>query len=125
MYNQNINSQAMNAANIARDQLDILEHFLAAAAITGVQAVELRSKEAADTYDARAVLSPATVPLYEAARRAAKGEPDADRPLLWDDFDGFIQDMVEGTLASITSRGAIIDATRPISRAFAEFSARK
>lgn len=112
MYNQNINSQAMNAANLARDQLDVLEHFLAAAAITGVQAVELRAKEIADTFDARAVLSPATVPLYEATRRAAKGEPEADRPLLWDDFDGFIQDIVEGALASISGRGTIIDATR-------------
>jgi phenylalanine ammonia-lyase len=125
MYNQNINSQAMNAANIARDQLDILEHFLAAAAITGVQAVELRSKETAGTHDARAVLSPATVPLYEATRRAAKGEPEADQPLLWNDFDGFIQDMVEGTLASISSRGAVIEAVRPVWESLAEFSARE
>jgi phenylalanine ammonia-lyase len=124
MYNQNINSQAMNSANIARDQLDILEHFLAAAAITGVQAVELRSKLDAGTYDARAVLSPGTVPLYEATRRAAKGEPSADRPLLWDDFDGFIQDMAEGTLASISSRGAVIGAVGPLAEELANFSGR-
>ena len=53
MFNQNINSQAMNAANLARDQLDIMEHFLASAVVTGVQAVELRSKLSAGTYDAR------------------------------------------------------------------------
>ncbi len=122
MYNQNINSQAMNAANLARDQLDVLEHFLAAAAITGVQAVELRSKMAAQTYDARAVLSPATVPLYEAVRRAAKGEPDAERPLLWDDFDGFIQDMVEGTLEQVSGRGAVTEAVADLSAALQDFT---
>jgi pSer/pThr/pTyr-binding forkhead associated (FHA) protein len=71
------------------------------------------------------VLSPATVPLYEATRRAAKGEPEADQPLLWNDFDGFIQDMVEGTLASISSRGAVIEAVRPVWESLAEFSARE
>jgi phenylalanine ammonia-lyase len=121
MYNQNINSQAMNAANLARDQLDVLEHFLAACAITGVQAVELRAKEVAGSFDARAVLSPATAPLYEAARRSAKGEPQADRPLLWDDFDGFIQDMVEGVLQSISSRGPVIEASAPLAEALSEF----
>ncbi|MCI5076028.1 aromatic amino acid ammonia-lyase [Oricola sp.] len=121
MYNQNINSQSMNAANIARDQLDILEHFLAAAAITGVQAVELRSGADAGSYDAREILSPATVPLYEAVRRAAKGEPEADRCLVWNDFDGFIQDKVEGTLASISTRGAVIEAVRPIASALEAF----
>ena len=124
MYNQNINSQAMNAANIARDQLDILEHFLAAA----------RSPACRRWSCGRRRWRTPSMPAPSCRRRpcrstrrppAAKGEPDAERPLLWNDFDGFIQDMVEGTLASITSRGAIIDATRPISRAFAEFSARK
>jgi phenylalanine ammonia-lyase len=123
MYNQNINSQAMNAANLARDQLDVLEHFLAACAITGVQAVELRAKEVAGSFDARAVLSPPTVPLYEAVRRAAKGEPGAERPLLWEDFDGFIQDMVEGTLDSISGRGAVVEAVAPLTEGLGAFAA--
>lgn len=107
-FNQNINSQAMNAANLAREQLDVLEHFLAVALICAVQAVELRAKLVADTYDARAVLSPATQRLYEAARRAAMGEPDASRPLHWNDLDEFIQPKVEGILAGISGRGAIM-----------------
>ena len=122
MFNQNINSQAMNAANLARDQLDIMEHFLASAVMTGVQAVELRSKLAADTYDARAILSEKTIPLYEAARRAAKGEPNAEQPLMWNDLDGFIQPMVEGTLESISSRGAIIEAVQPITASLRDFA---
>jgi phenylalanine ammonia-lyase len=46
----------MNSANLARESLDVLEHYLTVALICGVQAVELRSKLNAGTYDARAVL---------------------------------------------------------------------
>ncbi len=107
MYNQNINSQAMNAANLARDQMDVTEHFLAAALITGVQAVEVRAKVETGRCDAREILSPGTVPLYEAVRRAALGEPDAARTLVWDDMDRFIQPMVEGVISDISARGGI------------------
>ena len=115
-FNQNINSQAMNSANLAREQLDVLEHFLALALLCGVQAVELRSKLTADTYDARAVLSPATQPLYVAARTAAAGAPSAARPLHWNDLDEFIQPKVEGILASISSRGVVLEAVAALSR---------
>ncbi len=122
MYNQNINSQAMNAANLGRDQMDVVEHFLAAALLTGVQAVEVRSRIEAGSGDARSILSPATVPLYEAARRAAAGEPDAERTIVWNDLDGFLQPKVEGLLAAISDRGELYDAfgeLRGAVRAFA------
>lgn len=109
-FNQNINSQAMNSANLARESLDVLEHYLTVALFCGVQAVELRSKLTAGTYDARAILSPATVPLYEAARRAAAGEPDPARSMHWDDFDGFIQPRIEALLTDVLARGATFDA---------------
>ncbi len=109
-FNQNINSQAMNSANLAREQLEVLEHYLAVALLCGVQAVELRASQAAGTYDARAVLSPGTRPLYEAARTAAAGPPDAARPLHWNDLDEFIQPKVEGLLADIAAEGAILRA---------------
>ena len=105
-FNQNINSQAMNSANLAREQLEVLEHYLALALLCAIQAVELRASQAAATYDARAVLSPGTRPLYEAARTAAAGPPDAARPLHWNDLDEFIQPKVEGLLADIAARRA-------------------
>ena len=43
-FNQNINSQAMNSANLARDSLDVFSHFMAVMLYCAVQAVELRSK---------------------------------------------------------------------------------
>ncbi|MDT0508549.1 aromatic amino acid ammonia-lyase [Novosphingobium sp. MMS21-SN21R] len=113
-FNQNINSQAMNSANLARESLDVLEHYLAVALFCGVQAVELRAKLVGDSYDARTVLSPATAALYEAARTAALGPPDAARPVHWNDFDGFIQPRIEGLLADIVSRGKTFTAIRNV-----------
>jgi len=122
-FNQNINSQAMNSANLAREALDILEHFLAVALFDGVQAVELRAKLAAGTYDAREILSPATAPLYEAVRTAAFGPPDAARPLHWEDIEEFIQPKVEGILASIAERGAVLEAIGATRASLREFAA--
>ncbi len=121
MYNQNINSQAMNAANLARDQMDVTEHFLAAALLTGVQAVEVRALAETGSCDARTILSPGTVPLYEAVRCAAAGVPDEDRTLVWDDMDGFLQPKVEGILSDIADRGAIHAALEPLRAAFDGF----
>ncbi|MBS0124992.1 HAL/PAL/TAL family ammonia-lyase [Thetidibacter halocola] len=123
MYNQNINSQAMNAANLARDQMDVTEHFLAAALLTGVQAVEVRALTETGSCDARTILSPATVPLYEAVRCAAGGEPEAGRTLVWDDMDGFIQPKVEGVLDAVARRDAIHAALTPVRDALEAFRA--
>ena len=104
-FNQNINSQAMNAANLARESMDLLEHYLANALLMAVQAVELRAAQMTGSYDATALLSPATRALYVGARTAARGAPTSAAPLLRDDMDGFIQPMVEGIL---TQQAAII-----------------
>ncbi|XDA96965.1 aromatic amino acid ammonia-lyase [Sulfitobacter sp. LCG007] len=114
MYNQNINSQSMTAANLGRDQMDLVEHYLAAALLTGVQAVEIRSRLETGNCDARTILSPATAPLYLAVRRAAGGEPEADRCMVWNDMDGFIQPRVEGVLSEISEGTAIHSATSAI-----------
>lgn len=123
MYNQNINSQAMNAANLARDQMDVVEHFLAAALLTGVQAVEVRAMAETGAADARGILSPATVPLYEAARIAAAGPPEAARTIVWDDMDGFLQPKVEGILDDIAARATILPAVAPQREALEAFRA--
>ena len=121
-FNQNINSQAMNAANLARDLIDVLEHYLSLALVTAVQAVELRAKLAADTFDARAVLSPATAPLYAAARAAALGAPEASRPLHWEDLEAFIQPKIEGVLANLAERGSILESIAPLREQLAAFA---
>jgi phenylalanine ammonia-lyase len=119
-FNQNINSQAMNAANLARESVEVLAHFMANALVFAVQAVELRAKLVAGSYDATGLLSPATRPLYAAARAAAAGPPDRDRPLVWNDTDGFIEDHVHGVLADILACGAVPDAVARVRESLRE-----
>ncbi|WP_104045095.1 HAL/PAL/TAL family ammonia-lyase [Arthrobacter sp. ZGTC412] len=121
-YNQNINSQAMNAANLTRDALDVFEHYLAVALMIGIQAVELRAKLVADTYDAREVLGEGSSALYLAARKAAGGPPSADRPLQWNDLDAFTQPMVEGLLGEMTREGALMSAIHRTVSALSEYA---
>jgi phenylalanine ammonia-lyase len=116
-FNQNVNSQAMNSANLARESLDVLTHFLANALVFAVQAVELRAKLVAGSYDATALLSPATRALYVAARRAAGGAPDAQRPLVFDDMDGFLETKVQGIMADIERGGTVMDAVANVREA--------
>ncbi len=109
-FNQNINSQAMSSANLSRESLDVFSHFVAVALFCAVQAVELRAKLTVGTYDARQVLSPATAPLYEAVRKAAFGNPVAERPLQWNDMDEFIQPKLEGVMNAMLFDGPILAA---------------
>jgi phenylalanine ammonia-lyase len=90
--------------------------------LCGVQAVELRAKLIGGSYDARTILSPATAPLYEAARAAAAGPPDPARPLHWNDLDEFLQPKVEGLLADIQARGAVFAALAPVQAAMRDFA---
>lgn len=112
-FNQNINSQAMNAANLAREAVEASEHFLAAALVFAVQAVELRANTVRPGFDASDLLSTRNSALYRAARSAALGPPDAARPLLWNDTEGFIQDKVEGILTDLRHGAAIRTALHP------------
>ena len=113
-FNQNINSQAMNSANLARESLDVFTHFLAVALFCGVQALELRAKLATDSYDARTVASPATEPLYVAAREAASGPPSAELPLFWNDMDQTVQPMIEGLIAALDKGGPILNSIQGV-----------
>jgi phenylalanine ammonia-lyase len=113
-FNQNVNSQAMNSANLARESLDVFGHYVALALLCAVQAVELRAKLTSGSFDARTVLSPATHALYLAARTAAAGPPNDDRPLHWDDFDGFIQPKIEGVLDALDAQGPVIAAVASV-----------
>ncbi len=107
-FNQNINSQSMNAANLARESLDVFTHFMAVALFCGVQALELRAKLASGSYDARTVLAPACEELYLTARTAAAGPPSDTKPLFWNDMDQVVQPMIEGLIDALGKDGPIL-----------------
>jgi phenylalanine ammonia-lyase len=109
-FNQNINSQGFGSANLARRSLDVFEQYLGIALMFGVQAVELRTHLTQGSYDARHALSGASVPLYTAVRHAMGRPPSADRPLIWNDSDQFLDEHLSGIVTDIAARGPIIDA---------------
>jgi len=106
-FNQNVNSQALGSATLARRSLDLLEHYLANALLFAVQAVELRSRDLAGHFDARACLSPATAAVYEAVRAVLDRPISRERPLVWDDNEGFLETLVVRVLADIGAGGRI------------------
>lgn len=113
-FNQNINSQSMGSANLARKSLDLFEHYLANALLFGIQGVELRSFAAQGSYDARKSLSPATARLYETVQAVLGREPSAERPLVWDDTDDFFERRAAAILKDIGTGGRILAAIAPL-----------
>lgn len=111
-FNQNVNSQGFNAANLARQSLSIFQNFMAVALIFGVQGVDLRTYQMTGQYDARRCLSPATARLYEAVRAVIARPPSADRPYIWDDGDVALDDDMVRIVADIAANGCIAQAVQ-------------
>lgn len=122
-FNQNINSQGMNAANLTRDAVEVAEQFLACAAIFALQGVELRAHQETGRYDAAPVLSDATRPFYAVARAIAGGEPGARTSLIWDDADAAIQPRIEALMADLRGPGRMRASLADLDGALGRFRA--
>ncbi|HEY7379356.1 MAG TPA: aromatic amino acid ammonia-lyase [Steroidobacteraceae bacterium] len=107
-FNQNINSQAMGSANLARRSLDLFEHYLANALLFAVQAVELRTQVEGGHYDARRCLSAPTARVYEAVRTVVGSPVTGTRPLMWNDSEVSLEPLVRALLADIAGRGRVL-----------------
>jgi phenylalanine ammonia-lyase len=110
-YNQNINSMGFGSANLARHSLDIFCDYMATVLINLCQAVDLRAFLEQGHYDARACLSPQTVPLYEAVRKVAGRPPQRERPYIWDDHKQLLEGDIARIAADIKMEGLISQAT--------------
>lgn len=113
-FNQNINSQGYNSANLARRSLDVFEQYLGIALMFGVQVVDLRSKLAYGEYDARPHLSPASLPLYTAVRRVTGRPASADRPFVWDDGDQLLDEHLSAIVDDLARGGEIADTLQSV-----------
>ena len=89
-FNQNVNSLGLGSAVLARQSIDAARQYLGVALMVATQAVDLRTYSTTGRYDARELLSPATVPLYEAIRGVLERPPSSERPYVWDDRDQFL-----------------------------------
>jgi phenylalanine ammonia-lyase len=106
-FNQNINSQGFGSANLARQSIETFQHYMAVALMFGVQAADLRTFAQAGHYDARACLSPATIPLYEAVRAVVNRPPSADRPYIYNDYEQSLDLHLARLAADIAAGGHI------------------
>jgi phenylalanine ammonia-lyase len=109
-FNQNLNSQGMGSANLARRSLDIFDQYAGVALMFAVQAADLRTHAIAGHYDSRRSLSPATVRLYEAVRRVTGRPPCTNRPFLWDDTDQFLDAHLSRIVQDLTTGEEIMHA---------------
>ncbi len=106
-FNQNINSQGFGSANLARQSIQTFQQYMAVALMFGVQAVDLRTYELAGHYDAREMLSPATLPLYNAVREVVGRPPAADRPYIRNDNEQPLDMHIAAIAANIAAEGTI------------------
>ncbi len=113
-FNQNVNSQGFNAANLARRSVDVFRQYVAIALMFGVQAVDLRARAQAGHYDARALLSPATAKLYQAVRDVIGRDIDSGRPYIWNDDEQPLDLHVARVAADVAREGQIVEAARDI-----------
>jgi phenylalanine ammonia-lyase len=113
-FNQNINSQGLGSAVLARESLDTCHQYMAVALIFAAQAADLRTFQRHQHYDAREVLSDGTRPFYEAVKRVVGVIPSRERPYIWDDADQALDEHIAALVQDIqTSDGEIAQAVSP------------
>jgi phenylalanine ammonia-lyase len=106
-FNQNINSQGLGSANLARQSLAAFQQYMAIALIFGVQAVDLRTYLVAGHYDARECLSSRTRLLYEAVREVTGEPPSAQKPYIRNDNEQPLSEHIRRIAADISGGGRI------------------
>jgi len=106
-FNQNINSQGLGSANLARQSINAFHQYMAVALMFGAQAVDLRTYRATGHYDARAALSHASVRLYEAVREVVAQPPSEKRPYIRNDNEQMLAEHIQLIAADIATGGQI------------------
>lgn len=123
-FNQNINSQGLGSALLARKSIDLAITHLAIALIVGVQGVDLRAYRIVGNYDARELLSPATRRLYETFYQVLDRDIRADRPLVFDDGEQALDHYVSAVTEDLRGEGRLFQAIDPLCDLVAQHGAR-
>jgi len=106
-FNQNINSQGLGSANLARQSIAVFQEYMAIALMFGVQAVDLRTYLVAGHYDACECLSSRTRLLYEAVREVIGEPPSAEKPYIRNDNEQPLSEHIRRIAADISGGGLI------------------
>jgi len=106
-FNQNINSQGFGSAYLTRQSLYIMQRYIALAFMFGIQSVDLRSKKQQGHYDARTLLSPSTVRIYESIHEVLGIPYSEKRPYVWDDNQQSLDEHIKAITEDICRDGEI------------------
>jgi phenylalanine ammonia-lyase len=110
-FNQNINSQGFNSANLAWEAVSIFREYLALSLVFAVQATDLRAYAIGGAYDGRAYLSPTLLPLYEAVRGVLGKPASESAPLVFRNDEQDLGDCIASIAADLSRpAGRIIGA---------------
>jgi phenylalanine ammonia-lyase len=102
-FNQNINSQGFNSANLSRKSIELFRKYLSLSLLFAVQAIDLRSHKEFSSYEGHAFLSPATLPLYLRVREITQRPSIPQKPWLWNDGEHKLDEQVSKIDADLTS----------------------
>lgn len=119
-FNQNINGLSWGAANFAWKSVELLQHYLSVALIFAVQAIDLRAKSTLGHHDGKTLLGTLLAPVYTAICQAMDVEPNADRPLLFDDSDLWLEEKLAALHINLRSHDSVTRAIVPILDSFDE-----
>ena len=122
-FNQNINSQGLKSALLARESLDTFTLYMAVGLIFGVQAADLRTYQQFRHYDARETLSDATRVTYEAVKRATGATLGPARPYIWDDDEQSLDEYVAALAKDLENNGQVSRSFNAILSFLCEFYA--
>jgi phenylalanine ammonia-lyase len=122
-FNQNVNSQGLGSAVLARESVDTFRLYLAAGLIFGAQAADLRTFAQFQHYDAREMLSDATRATYEAVKQVTGVKPGRARPYVWDDGDQSLDEYISAIVEDLEREGPIVQSFGPVLSDLREFYA--
>ena len=113
-FNQNVNSQGLGSANLARQSIEAFQEYMAVALMFGIQAVDLRTRLVEGHFDARKCLSASTRPLYEAIFEVVGRPPSAGRPYIRNDNEQPLSEHIRLITADISRGGQIPKAVQAL-----------
>lgn len=109
-FNQNINSQGFNSANLTRQSLEIFRHYLSLSLLFAVQSVDLRSHLLFGSFDGGKFLSSKTRVLYQKVREITERPADREKPWLWNDDEHRLDEQVARLSEDLSRENSMLKA---------------
>lgn len=113
-FNQNINGLSWGASHLASQSSELFGHYAAVALVFAVQAIDLRAKKEGHGCDGRAILTPASLPLYEAVYETAGRKPGSEFPFIGGQPGESMEQLLVELTESLRGHGPVAEAVSGI-----------